>query len=260
MKRAPYDSSFFDLHGDIVLSSARIVVPIVMELVRPTSVIDVGCGRGTWLKAFAENGVEDLKGIDGDYVDCDKLMVPRDCFSAADLSKGLSIDRRYDLVVCLEVIEHIPDKHSGAVIEAMTRAAPVVMFSAAVPGQGGTDHVNEQWPEYWRAAFEKRGFTAIDAIRPRIRDDSAVGWFYRQNITLFAEQAALEANPRLCACLKAAPIDLEWIHTELFRQYVGTRNLVTRVPPAVWQTLKRRAVKRTKGIGQRLKRGSRGKE
>src|SRR6266436_1579865 len=146
MKCAPYDNSFFDLQVDGALRSARVVVPLVIELVRPTSVIDIGCGRGAWLKAFAENGVEDLKGIDGDYVDCDKLMVPQRCFSKADLNKGLSIDRRYDLAVCLEVLEHIPDKHSSALIEALTRAAPVVVFSAAIPGQVGTDHVNAQWP------------------------------------------------------------------------------------------------------------------
>ena len=134
------------------------------------------------------------------------------------------------------------------------------MFSAAIPGQPGTDHVNAHWPRYWREAFQKRGFTLVDAIRPRIRDDLAVEWWYRQNITLFAEEAALASNSGLRAWLKPTPVDLEWIHIDLLLQYVGARNLMSHVPPAVWQALKRRVAQRTKRVGQRLKRVSQGKE
>ena len=146
MGDAPYTDHFFkDLH-DGSDRSAREIIPLVFELIRPRSVIDVGCGSGTWLAVCQEFGVEDILGVDGDYVDEKILTIPKSRFSPRDLRKPFQIGRRFDLVLSLEVAEHLPAESAGSFIDSLTAHGDVVLFSAAIPHQGGMRHLNEQWP------------------------------------------------------------------------------------------------------------------
>jgi len=193
----PYTEEFYNWQQAESNSSAREIVPFVCELIRPGSVIDVGCGVGTWLSVFEERGVENFLGVDGDYVDRRLLQVEAARFQAKDLKQPLHMDNRYDLVVSLEVAEHLPVECAATFIESLTNLGPVVLFSAAVPYQGGTDHINEQWPEYWNELFSARGYKVIDCIRKKFWHNDRVGWWYAQNIFLFVEQHHLEIYPRL---------------------------------------------------------------
>src|ERR1044072_4319541 len=112
VKSSIYGKEFYDSHEQGSLRSARIVIPILLKLINPQSVIDIGCGRGTWLRAFIENGVTDIKGIDGDYVNQSRLLINSGDFVAIDLMEEFQIKRRYDLTLCLEVAEHLPNKQS----------------------------------------------------------------------------------------------------------------------------------------------------
>src|SRR5262249_5217435 len=150
----PYDAAFYEAQADGSLRSARVVVPLVTRLVEPRSVVDVGCGVGTWLRAFVENGVEDVLGVDGAYVDRNRLCIDPARFQAMDLARPQPLGRTFDLAVCLEVGEHLPTRAAPGLV-AMLTAAPVVLFSAAIPGQGGTNHVNEQWPNFWQRLFSR---------------------------------------------------------------------------------------------------------
>jgi len=172
---------------------------MVLDLVEPASVIDIGCGIGNWLAVFREQGIEDLLGIDGDYVEEDQLLIPPDWFLAFDLTRPIHLERRFDLVVSLEVAEHLPAERSADFIRSLVKLGPVVLFSAAIPFQGGTHHVNEQWPEYWAELFQKHDYAAIDCIRPRIWTDDRVEWWYAQNVLLFAEKKHLADHPKLKA-------------------------------------------------------------
>lgn len=176
MQSTVYDESFWANHLKCLVQSARVVVPVVTELVGPQSVVDVGCGIGAWLGAFAESGVKVVRGLDGDYIDRRRLCFDVSSFTAVDLRTSIEIPGKYDLAVCLEVAEHLPARQAGSLVTALTGAAPVVLFSAALPGQGGTSHINEQWPEYWRRLFEARGYWMLDPIRPRICEDNRVAW------------------------------------------------------------------------------------
>ena len=149
----PYTADFFADHRDGARRSARVVVPLVLELVRARSVVDVGCGDGTWLSVFREHGVEDVRGIDGDYVDRAELQIPRERFHPHDLTRPLELGHTFDLAVSLEVAEHLPPESADDFVTSLTRHAPIVLFSAAAPYQGGQNHVNEQWPAYWAARF-----------------------------------------------------------------------------------------------------------
>ena len=186
-----YDRQFFTELERTVAESAKVVVPIVLDLVNPKCVVDVGCGSGPWLREFLKHGVQGL-GIDGPHVDEDSLCIPRDLFLSRDLNRPIDATRRFDLVVSLEVAEHLEAESAKGFVEALTRMGDVVLFSAAVPGQGGTHHVNEQWPEYWAELFTSESFLAVDLIRDQIWCDERVAWWYAQNTLLFVRKDKLD--------------------------------------------------------------------
>ena len=195
----PYSKTFFTNQKPGSLQSAKEVVPLVVDLLHPSSVADVGCGVGTWLSVFREHGIQDCLGIDGDYVDRDLLLFPKDKFLAHDLTRPIETSARFDLVVSLEVGEHLPASCAGTFVDSLTSLGPVVLFSAAIPHQGGTRHINEQWQEYWCDLFEQRGYAPVDYLRRRIWRNPRVVWFYAQNTLLYVERTHLAANPRLLA-------------------------------------------------------------
>lgn len=194
---ARYSPDWYAKFQENTLASARIVVPLVIDLVRPASVVDVGCGTGGWLSVFAENGVKDIFGIDGPWVNAENLLVPKDRFMAVDLAGPFSLDKTADLAMSLEVAEHIPAARSAAFVQNLTDIAPVVLFSAAIPHQGGTGHVNEQWPEYWVALFKERGYVPVDCLRSKVWNDERVRYWYAQNMILFVKESEISRYPKL---------------------------------------------------------------
>lgn len=183
-----YDTRYFDVSLAGSAASAAACVPLILEVTRPRSVVDVGCGRGAWLAEFIRHGVDDALGMDGSYVRREELLIPPACFRPADLSVEVPIPRRFDLAVCLEVAEHLPPGCAGGLVDALTRLAPVVVFSAAVPGQGGDGHINERWPAFWAGLFEQRGYGWADPFRPQWWDHPRVDWWYAQNTLLFVSR------------------------------------------------------------------------
>jgi SAM-dependent methyltransferase len=184
---APRTEVMFDWLADTSPDAAAVVAPIVAHLLQPSSVADVGCGLGDWLAAFQRLGVDEVLGLDGDYVDRSQLRIPADRFRAADLSEPFGLGGRFDLVICLEVGEHLPANRSADLVATLTDAAPAVLFSAAIPGQGGVGHINEQWPAYWRELFAARGYERLDVIRSKVWDDDRIAFWYRQNLFLYAD-------------------------------------------------------------------------
>jgi SAM-dependent methyltransferase len=198
-----YDSHFYDQIGARSRRSADVVLPEILRLVPATSVVDIGCGTGAWLAAAQGLGASDILGLDGDYVPREQLLIPADAFRPHDLTMPVTLPRRYDLAMSLEVGEHLPAASAQTLVASLVAAAPVVLFSAAIPGQGGEGHVNEQWPGYWSALFAAHGWFAWDVLRPRLwmRDD--VDWWYRQNALLFVSPEAIRANAALAPAATA---------------------------------------------------------
>lgn len=197
MPQDAYDDQFFDVMQEAARSSAHVIGPLLVKLLQPTSVIDVGCGTGTWLSVFQELGVGEVFGVDGAYVDRARLEIPAERFLAFDLTKPLRLDQTFDLAVSLEVAEHLPEDSADEFVESLTRLSPVVLFSAAIPHQGGTNHVNEQWPDYWAAKFSSHGFVAVDCLRRKVWNNGDVEWWYAQNMLLYVSRRYLDSHHAL---------------------------------------------------------------
>lgn len=192
-------NSYSDLFYDYIESgsrqSARRILPLVQAGLKPASVLDVGCGRGVWLAEWLACGVRDVFGSDGPYVDPQKLTIPADCFRPLDLSAPFDLGRRFSLVQCLEVAEHIPAERATTLIANLTRHADIVMFSAAVPGQGGKYHVNERPLSYWRDLFAQAGFAAFDWLRPQLAGLDGIEPWYRYNVLFYVNNDVAGSLP-----------------------------------------------------------------
>jgi SAM-dependent methyltransferase len=192
-----YPAAFYEQQSGGSLRSARRVLPHVIELLSPKSIVDVGCGVGTWLAAAQELGVSDVLGIDGPYVDRRMLQIPQESFHVADLRQPLDIGRTFELALCLEVGEHLPEHAADQLVTSLTVLAPAVLYSAAIPRQGGENHINEQWQSWWVERFRNRGYAAIDSVRNRIWNDREVEWWYVQNILLMVREDVVRASSAL---------------------------------------------------------------
>jgi len=191
-----YDDGFYSEQRDGSLRSAEQMMPFVIELTGATSLVDVGCGVGGWLKVAQDHGVKRVRGFDGDYVDRGWLRIAAEDFAPRDLSQSVRSDETFDLAMSLEVAEHLPPTRAASFVADLCALAPMVFFSAAQPHQGGTDHINEQYLDYWVPLFENQGFELIDCCRPRFWDDGDIEYYYGQNAVIFARPGMLPDEPR----------------------------------------------------------------
>jgi SAM-dependent methyltransferase len=241
-----YDDAFYTELDHEVRASAEVVVPIVVDRLHPASVLDVGCGRGSWLRVFADAGVPDIFGVDGPHISPSDLEIPADRFLAHDLDARLDLGRRFDLAVCLEVGEHLDERVAPTLVASLVAHAPVVLFSAAIPAQGGAGHVNERWPSYWAEHFRTHGYNAIDLVRPLVWSDDRVAFWYAQNTVLYADGS--RPNPVDVAPV-ASPMDL--VHPRL---YLRPTRQQKPAPPSLQHVLRELPGATRRALAKRLHR------
>lgn len=194
---AKYKSEFYQSRHNNTLHSAKRIIDLVTEWVQPESVIDIGCGVGTWLNVFKEKGVKKVLGVEGQWVDESTVVVAQEEFVKTDLEQPFNADQQFDLAISMEVAEHISETSASQFVKTLTQHAPVILFSAAIPLQGGKHHVNEQWPDYWRAKFAEEGYVIVDCVRPEIWEDKKVEMWYAQNSFLYVKKEKLKDYPKL---------------------------------------------------------------
>lgn len=230
-----YDRQFYKYINRGALDSAGQVVPLVQELIPGLeSVLDVGCGAGAWLSVWKSAGVQ-VTGLDGDYVDRESLLIDASEFRSADISSGFSLGDNYDLAQCLEVAEHLPEAAGRALVDSLCGHADVVLFSAAAPGQGGENHINEQAYAYWRDLFAGQGFQMYDAIRQALTNNRRVMPWYRYNTFLYVRDTAL---PDLHASLKESAIAEDQVPRDISPLlYRLRKRLVGVMPPGMMTRL-----------------------
>ena len=191
-----YDSSFYEDNQERTKYSPKSIFETLLSIMKVDSLCDVGGGIGLWTKGFIdlkgdEANLDRIVCLDGSYVNEEQLLIPKNCFITTDLEKPLpAFDEKFDLAMSLEVAEHLSPERSDSFVEDLTKLSDVVLFSAAVPGQGGTHHVNEQHMCYWVEKFGTHGYEPFDIIRPVIQNDRRIPYWYRQNTIVFVKKDA----------------------------------------------------------------------
>jgi hypothetical protein len=247
MKASVYNSKFFANIDEGSYSSAKKILKLVQSYVQPTSVIDVGCGAGSWLRAAMEVfslRPENVTGIDGKYTKDRHVNSPFNLLFF-NLTRPLRIAKQFDLAICVEVAEHLSIERAVGFVSDLCNLSDVIIFSAAIPGQGGTGHINEQWPEYWRKLFLDQSYLMFDPIREAIWCMNEVAPWYAQNSFIFVSRMQIE----LCGRLEFCRIDennwkLKIVHPGIFRlagcESAGAGRLLRAVPRALLCSIYRR--------------------
>lgn len=200
-----YSDQFFDYIDTGARASARRIIGLLQPWLGASSVLDLGSGRGVWLREWMKEGAETVAAVDGDYVDRDRLAISEDSFWARDLTQPVDLGRSFDLAQSLEVGEHLPESAAETLVESLTRHSDRVLFSAAVTGQGGEFHINEQPLAYWQSLFAEHGYVAFDCVRPYLRNARDVEPWYRYNTILYTNAAGRRRLPDAVLAHEVAP-------------------------------------------------------
>ena len=180
-----YNVEFYNDMEILSTSSAKEIIPILVERFNPSSVVDVGCGTGAFAIEFIRTGMTDVVGIEGEWMKNVPTILPKDNYLFCDITEAIRLNNTYDLCLCLEVAEHLEKSKAQILVSTLTSLSSRVVFSAAIPLQGGNHHVNEQWPEYWAALFAERGYFVEWDPRISIWNNSKIASCYRQNLLVF---------------------------------------------------------------------------
>jgi len=203
MTKHIYSTDFYDYIDAGSRASAETVARLILGEIKIKSLLDVGSGHGAWAAEWMKAGVADIIAVDGDYVRRDQLAIPADRFVAHDLATPLDLGRRFELVQSLEVAEHLPAASAAGFVDNLVRHGDVILFSAAVPHQGGEHHVNEQPPQYWRELFAGQDYDVFDWVRPRLAGQRQVKGWYRFNTLIYANKAG---RKRLSKSIRASEV------------------------------------------------------
>ena len=167
---------------------------IAAEIPTAQTWLDVGCGTGMFAKAVRRQG--------GSVSACEYSRFARTIgglygidIAPLDLTHDLPGDLAgpFDIAYSLEVAEHLPPQLGDRLVALLARSAPVVVFSAAHPGQYGQGHVNEQEKPYWIERFERHGYwhdaDSSRRIVERIDDPKGQAWYIRRNLMVLRRAA-----------------------------------------------------------------------
>ena len=193
-----YGKEFYMSEGESAKRASEILLPYILERMDCRSIIDFGCETGEWLKIAKnfrgrnkEEVEREITGIDGEYAK-DYLQIQEDEFIPFNLCEKIDLNRKYDLAMSLEVAEHLPEDKADIFVDNITKHSDIVLFSAAIPGQGGYEHYNEQHVSYWKEKFAKHGYKMCDCIRKVFWRDDRIDVFYRQNMVLYVKEELKE--------------------------------------------------------------------
>lgn len=198
-----YDAEYFlrDIDGPAT-ESAPTMADTIMRDFAPKSVIDIGCGTGALLAQLKNEGckVTGLEYAAAARDLCTKRSVDVRAFDI--IHDNYATSHSYDVVISMEVAEHLPEHVADRYVDLLVQLGKNIVFAAATPGQGGTDHVNEQPHEYWIKKFEHRDrildWTLTSRWRTAWRDSGHVQSWYFNNLLIFR-------TPRKTPVFGAAP-------------------------------------------------------
>jgi len=213
-----YGSRFYGGQRHSSFQAAEAMLPVVLDHLRPTAVVDVGCGVGTWLGAALQLGIPRAVGLDGPWVEKDRLQNPAIELVTHDLESPLPLAERFDLAMSLEVAEHLTPGRAESFIQELCGLSDCVLFGAAIPGQGGINHIHERWQGYWKDLFSQNGYRCLDIVRPTFWDRAELPVHYRQNTFLYIHGSREDLLARFAdqGHPGGAPWPINMVHPEVF--------------------------------------------
>jgi len=163
------------------------MIPEIIRLFDPKSIVDIGCWIGTFLHCCKESWITNILWIDGSWVDKELLSkyLSTHEFIEWDLGKRIQLEKKYDLVLSLEVAEHIHRDSADIFVSNLVSVWEIIIFSAAIPWQWGQNHINEQWSSYWENKFSQHNYIMHDVLKPLFWNNPKIDWWYKQNIVLY---------------------------------------------------------------------------
>jgi len=241
-----YKNKFYLRHRALTSSSSKRIIELFPDFFHPKSILDIGCGTGEWLRSFQEKYLScKIFGIDGDWVKPHDLVCKNINFINMDLKHELSsvvLDKKYDLVCCLETITDLSENRGKILIKEITKITKLCLFSSGTPVQNHGPHVNIQWQSYWHSLFEQNGFVALDFIRSKTWNDPSVGPWYSQNCFLFVEKSWLKENLKWQNHVSNIKIPTDIIHPKLLPtpiKNIGLIRLIKSMPVIFLNTFRR---------------------
>ena len=184
-----YNSDYFATTVELpARDSAGPMAESIVSDLAPRTVVDVGCGTGALLEQLRNRGC-DVFGLEYSEaglrycrdrrLNVRKFNLERDVYDESN---------SFDVAISIEVAEHLPEKAADRYVDLLARLSATIVFTAAPPGQGGLDHVNEQAPSYWVSKFRNRGFKHDAELSDRWREkwrETGVAEMYCKNLMIF---------------------------------------------------------------------------
>lgn len=220
------------------------IVKIILEQHQVSSVLDVGCGTGVWLKEFLSHNVKDVYGVDGVPIKNREFEVSTSLFSCVDLRSQWNLHRHFDLAICLEVAEHLPLESAPDFIRSLCTHSNLIVFSAACPHQEGQGHINCQWPSYWQQLFNMNSYLCADSLRPFIWDQEFPEYWYKQNIFVAMRDPAKAGSEARLPSLVHPEFLQSWVDRsdylasiiERRKSHVSSALLALKMLKSLWKT------------------------
>jgi len=223
-----YDKSFYERRSQEQKSDIKLILVELLKMFpHIKSAVDIGCGPGGWLAAIEQLGIKEILGVDGPWVPQESLMIQPEMFVAHNLNESFPLLRRYDLAISLEFAEHLLQERADAFVNFLTNTSDIILFSAAIPMQGGTNHYNEQWPSYWANLFRQYGFIFVDLLRWKFWNYENIPVWYRQNIFIIVKQNMVSNNEQLLSYFaNSSDVIFDVVHPEWYiikRMYANSK-------------------------------------
>ena len=223
-----YDKRYYQSLRSHSYGSATKIIGYLTSFLDVSTVIDFGCGMGTWCLAARELGINKIIGIDQNPYNSEYMLISSDQYLQKDLRNTIDLDMSACIVISVEVVEHIEEEYGEIFVENLCRHSDIILFSAAIPHQGGEGHVNEKPCSYWSKIFASKGYCYIDCIRPAFWDDNDVAVWYKNNCILYVKDSVYPSiYPKVSIC---PPIDI--VHPSMvedkFKKWNVISNLLQR--------------------------------
>jgi SAM-dependent methyltransferase len=189
--KSGYSRAFFTQLDELQAASYDVMAATLVERLAPSSIVDVGCGSGALLAALKRHGVPTLLGLESSPEGLDLARRRGIDARFCDLGHPFTLNSDFDLALCLEVAEHLPESLSDAFVASLATGPNHLVFSAATPGQGGENHVNEQPHEYWIERLGQYGFAVDEDTTREVRaawTERGVATWYCRNVMFFARR------------------------------------------------------------------------